>query len=111
MYGLKEKYLKTTLLLLAALAGLSVGYNSLSHAMVVFLFVCTAVLVMLVEFCRNAFTHASYEDSQTATMLPPRRDRKFSAPAHRRRRNPEVLAPETTVSLASERREADIEDV
>jgi probable Rubsico expression protein CbbX len=110
MYGFRVKYLKMALLLLAVLAGLSVAWDSLSRALFAFIFVCTAVLVMMVAVFRNAWTQAGVEDSQ-ATMMPPRRDRKFSAAVSRRRRNPEVLASETTISLASERRAADIEDV
>jgi probable Rubsico expression protein CbbX len=110
MYGFKVKYLKMALLLLAALVGLSVAYDSLPRAGFVIIFICAAVLVLSVAIFQNAWMQTSAEDSQ-AIMTPPRRDRKFSAPAPRRRRNPEVLAPETTVSLAEERREADIEDV
>lgn len=110
MYGFRVKYLKMALLLLAVLAGLSVAWDFLSRALFVFIFICTAVLVMMVAIFRNAWTQAGVEDSQAA-MIPSRRDRKFPAAVPRRRRNPDVLAAETTVSLAEERRAADIEDV
>jgi probable Rubsico expression protein CbbX len=110
MYGFKVKYLKMALLLLAALVGLSVAWDSLPRAGFVIIFLCAAVLVMSLVIFRNAWTQTSVEDSQAA-MMPPPRDRKFPAAAPRRRRNPEVLSPETTVSLAEERRTADIEDV
>jgi probable Rubsico expression protein CbbX len=110
MYGFKVKYLKTALLLLAVLVGLSFAWDSLPRAGFVIIFICAAVLLMSVVIFRNAWTQTSVEDSRAATMLT-RRDRKFSAAVPRRRRNPEVLAPETTVSLAEERQMADIEDV
>ncbi len=110
MYGFKVKYLKTALLLLAALVGLSVAWDSLPRPGFVIIFICAVVLVMSVAIFQNAWTQTSAEDSQAATM-PPRRDRKFPAAVPRRRRNAEVLAPETTVSLAEERRAAGIEDV
>jgi probable Rubsico expression protein CbbX len=44
-------------------------------------------------------------------MMPPRRREKFPAASARRRRSVEILSPEATVSLAEERRTADIEDV
>jgi probable Rubsico expression protein CbbX len=110
MYGFKLKYLKTALLLLAVLVGFSVAWDSLPRAVFVIIFICAAVMVMSVAIFRNAWTQTSVEDSQAA-MMPPRHDRKFSAAAPRRRRNPEVLASETLVSLAEERRAADIEDV
>jgi probable Rubsico expression protein CbbX len=110
MYGFKVKYLKTALLPLAALVGLSFAWDSLPRAGFVIIFICAVVLVMSIAIFRNAWTQASAEDSQATVMTSPR-DRKLSAALPRRRRSPEVLAPETTVSLASERREADIEDV
>jgi probable Rubsico expression protein CbbX len=110
MYGFKVKYLKTALLPLAALVGLSFAWDSLPRAGFVIIFICAVVLVMSIAIFRNAWTQASAEDSQATVMTSPR-DRKLSAALPRRRRSPEVLAPETTVSLASERREAGIEDV
>jgi probable Rubsico expression protein CbbX len=110
MYGFKVKYLKTALLPLAALVGLSFAWDSLPRAGFVIIFICAVVLVMSIAIFRNAWTQASAEDSQATVMASPRM-RKLSAALPRRRRSPEVLAPETTVSLASERREADIEDV
>jgi probable Rubsico expression protein CbbX len=43
--------------------------------------------------------------------MPLRCEKKFSVALPRRRRDPEELSPEATVSLAEERRTADIEDV
>jgi len=110
MYGFHVKYLKTSMLLLAALVGLTLAWTYLSH--VVFFLVCCAVFVltMSIALSRNAWTQTRDEDLRAATM-PLRREKKFSVARPRRRRDPEELSPEATVTLAEERRTADIEDV
>src|SRR5690348_9648029 len=109
MYGFHVKYLKTSMLLLAALVGLTLAWTYLSFV-VFFLVLCAVfVLTMSIAISRNAFTQTRDQDPQAATM-PLRREKKFSV-SRPRRRDPEELSPEATVSLAEERRTADIEDV
>jgi probable Rubsico expression protein CbbX len=109
MYGFKVRYLKTSMLLLAALVAFSVSYSYLSHIM--FLLVITGGLILLLSITvgRNAWTQTQPGDSEVA-LMPSRRGGIFAAAPGRRRRA-EVLSPEATVSLAEERRAADIEDV
>jgi probable Rubsico expression protein CbbX len=110
MYGFDVKYLKTSMLLLAALVGLTLAWTYLSHVLF-FLVLCGVfVLTMSITISRNAWTQTRDEDPGAATM-PLQREKKFAVALPRRRRNPEELSPETTVSLAEERRDADIEDV
>jgi ATPase family associated with various cellular activities (AAA) len=110
MYGFKLKYLRTSVLLLAALVALSVAWSYLSP--VVLLLVITGGLILLLSITvgRNAWTQTQPGDSEVA-LMPPRRGGIFAAVPARRRRRAEVLPPEATVSLAEERRAADIEDV
>lgn len=110
MYGFNVRYLKTSMLLLAALVGLTLAWTYLPRALF-FLVLCGAfVLTMTVAISRNAFTQTRDEDPRAATR-PLRPEKKFSVTLPRRRRDPEELSPDTTVSLAEERRTADIEDV
>jgi probable Rubsico expression protein CbbX len=110
MYGFNVKYLKTSMLLLAALVGLTLAGTYLPRVLF-FLVLCGAfVLTMTVAISRNALTQTRDEVPRAATM-PLRREKKFSVALPRRRRDPEELSPEATVSLAEERRTADIEDV
>src|SRR5690242_21838569 len=110
MYGFNVKYLKISMLLLAVLVGLTLAGTYLPRVLF-FLLLCvvfvrpTATLVG-----RNAWIRSRVEDPRAATR-PLRRERKFSVTMPRRRRDPAALSPESTVSLAEERRTADIEDV
>src|SRR5690242_2924998 len=102
MYGFNVKYLKTSMLLLAALVGLVLAGTYLPRVLF-FLVLCGAfVLTMTVTISRNAFTQTRDEVPRAATM-PLRREKKFSIALPRRRRDPEELSPEATVSLAEER--------
>src|SRR5690349_8584281 len=110
MYGFNVKYLKISMLLLAALVGLTLAGTYLPRVLFFLLLCVVFVLTMAVAIGRNAWIQTRDEDPRAATR-PLRRERKFSVTMPRRRRDPEELSPETTVSLAEERRTADIEDV
>lgn len=110
MYGFNAKYVKTSILLLAALVGLVLAGTYLPRVLF-FLVLCVVfVLTMAIVIGRNAWMQTRDEDPRAATRSL-RRERKFSVTMPRRRRDPEELSPESTVSLAEERRTADIEDV
>jgi probable Rubsico expression protein CbbX len=108
MYGFKLKHLKPALLLVL-LVVLSVGYSDLSHGVFVLIFASLVFLAIVAAFARNVMTQAHAVNARAAMTAPPR-GAKFSAVAGRRKRA-EVLSPDATVSLADERRAADVEDV
>jgi probable Rubsico expression protein CbbX len=109
MYGFRLKHLKPALLLLVLLVVLSVGYSDLSHGVFVLVFASLVFLAIVAAFARNAMTQAQAVNARAAMTAAPRGG-KFSAVAGRRRRA-EALSPDATVSLADERRAADVEDV
>ena len=111
MYGFNVKYIKTSMLLFAALAGLSLAYYDLSRALFLLVVVGTVMLAVLIAFSRNTWAQTGKPENSQAALMPPRRGGKFAVTSARRRRRTDVLSPEATVSLAEERREADIEDV
>ena len=109
MYGFRLKHLKPALLLLVLLVVLSVGYSDLSHGVFVLVFASLVFLAIVAAFARNAMTQAQAVNAQVAMTAPPRGG-KIGAVAGRRGRA-EALSPDATVSLADERRAADVEDV
>ena len=109
MYGFRRKHLKPALLLLVLLVVLSVGYSDLSHGAFVLLFASLLFLAIAAAFARNAMTQAHAVNARVAMTAPPR-GRKTGAVAGRRKRS-EALSPDATVTLADERRAADVEDV
>jgi probable Rubsico expression protein CbbX len=109
MYGFRLKNLKLALLLIVLLVVLSVGYSDLPHGVFVLIFASLVFLAIVVAFARNAMTQAHAVNARAAMTAPPRGG-KFPAVAGRRKRA-EVLSPEATVTLADERRAADVEDV
>jgi probable Rubsico expression protein CbbX len=109
MYGLKLKNIKPVLLLIVLLVVLSVGYSDLSHGVFVLIAGTVIFLGVAGAFARNAMTQAHAVNARAAMTAPPRGG-KLSAVTGRRKRA-EALSPEATVSLADERRAADVEDV
>jgi probable Rubsico expression protein CbbX len=109
MYGFKLKHLKPALLLLVFLVGLSVSWSYLSHALLLLIVGGLVMLAISLAVARNAMTQARAVNSRAAMTAP--RGGKIGAAATRRGRRTEVLSPEATVSLADERRAADVEDV
>ena len=106
MYGFKLKYLKISMLLLAA-------WQYLSRAFFVIIVACAGILGMSVALSRNAWSQTHKDDSWSspAAARPRRGGKPQAARGARARKQVEVLHPEATVSLAEERREADIESV
>ncbi len=117
MYGFKPEYIKASLLLLAAVVGVSISWSYLSHIMFVLVVIGAIILVSSITISHNAWAQAKARElPQQASMPAPRRGSRFAAgristPGAARRRRAEVLSPEATVTLAEERRAADIEDV
>jgi probable Rubsico expression protein CbbX len=110
MYGFKLGHLKASLLLLVLLVVLSVSWSYLSHALFLLIVSGLAMLTISIAVARDAMTQAHAVNSRAAMTAPPRGG-KFLAVAPRRGRHAEVLSPDATVSLAEERRSADVEDV
>ena len=110
MYGFKLRYVKKSVLLLAALIALIFAWSDLSHAFFTLITMCAAVLVISSWLARNVWTQTREDDSRSAQVATrPRRERKSRAQARARRA--EELHPEATVSLSEEREAADIDDV
>jgi probable Rubsico expression protein CbbX len=110
MYGLKLRYVKKSVLLLAALIALILAWSDLSHAFFVLITMCAAVLVIGGWLARNAWTQTREDNSRSAQVATrPRRERKSRTRARARRA--EELHPEATVTLSQERETADIDDV
>jgi probable Rubsico expression protein CbbX len=110
MWGFKLEHLKTSMLLLAVLVGLSIAYYELPHPIFVLILCAVFVVGISVLLIRNAWDQAGPANSG-ATMMPGSRDRRFLAAPARRRNRVEMLPAEVTISLAEERRTADVEDV
>jgi probable Rubsico expression protein CbbX len=113
MYGFKLKYLKTSMLLVAALVVFALAWQYLSRALFVVLLGGAGVVGMSAALSRNAWlqTHGDDSRSSPAAARPRRGGKPRAARGARARKQVEVLHPEATVSLAEERREADIESV
>jgi probable Rubsico expression protein CbbX len=109
MYGFRLKNIKPVLLLIVLLVVLSVGYSDLSHGVFVLIFGTLIFLGIAGAFARNAITQARGVNARAAMTAPPRGG-KLSAVTGRRKRS-EMLSPDATVTLADERRAADVEDV
>jgi probable Rubsico expression protein CbbX len=103
MYGFHVRYLKTSMLLLAVLVGVSVLYGYVSRPIFIVIVSGIFILGLSVAIGNNAWTQAGAVDPEAAVMTPRR--------GGRRRRPVEMLSPDATVSLADERRTAGIEDV
>ena len=111
MYGFKLRYAKKSVLLLAALAGLTIAWYDLSHDFFWLISVSVAVLGSTVWFTGNTWRQTRENESRPSAAssgtsgTPQRRTRKSRA------RRAEELHPEETVTLSQEREAADIEDV
>ncbi len=110
MWGFKLAYLKTSMLLLAVLVGVSIAYYELPHPIFVLILCVVFVVGISVLLSRNAWDQAGPANSGT-TMMPGSHDRRFLAAPARRRNRVEMLPAGATISLAEERRTADVEDV
>jgi probable Rubsico expression protein CbbX len=109
MYGFRLKNIKPVLLLIVLLVALSVGYSDLSHGVFALIFGSLIFLGIAGAFARNSITQARGVNARAAMTAPPRGG-KLSAITGRRKRS-EMLSPDATVTLADERRAADVEDV
>jgi apolipoprotein N-acyltransferase len=110
MYGFKLRYVKKSVLLLAALIALILAWSDLSRAFFILITTFAAVLGISGWLARNAWTQTREDDSRSAQVATrPRRERKSRARA--RARHAEELHPEATVTLSEERKTADIDDV
>jgi len=106
MYGFHVRYLKTSMLLLAVLVGLSILYSYVSRPIFVVVLGGVFILGLSIAIGSNAWTQAGpagTSDPEGAVTTPRR--------GARRRGRVELLSADATVSLADERRSAGIEDV
>ena len=111
MYGFKLRYLKRSLLLIAALVVFAVAWQYLSRALFVVAIAGAGVLGGSVALSRNAWSQTHEDDSRSSPAAAGRGGKPRAGSRGRARKRVEVLHPEATVSLAEERREAEIEDV
>src|SRR5215468_5387267 len=138
MHGFRVKYTKSSMLLLAALIDLTFSWVYLSHGLFTVIAACMVAFLVSGAASRNVWAQARQRDlgpSQALAWPPtrglpamhaqsamhaqpamrgrprPRGGGSRTAEARGRRRPPEVLPQETTVTLADERRATDIDDV
>ena len=98
MYGFKLRYVKKSVLLLAALIALILAWSDLSHAFFTLITACAAVVGFIGWSARNAWTQTSEDVSRSARVATrPRRERKSRAQARSRRA--QELHPEETVEV------------
>ncbi len=110
MYGFKLRYLKRSLLLIAALVVFAVAWQYLSRALFVVAIAGAGVLGGSVALSRNTWSQTQ-DDSWSSPAADGRGGKPRAGSRGRARKRVEVLHPEATVSLAEERREAEIESV
>ena len=128
MYGLKLKYVKSSLLIVASLIAIILAFSYLPHALLALL--GSAVVILGVSFTLGHNTWKQTKDigsrpsraagATPAGARPQRGERKSverksggrkSRAEARASRKVEILHPEETVTLSGEREAADIEDV
>jgi probable Rubsico expression protein CbbX len=127
MYGFRIKYIKSSLLLLGVLTVLMVSWFYLSHGLFTVIAACMVAFLVSGAITRDAWAQGRRTDPVPSGPSVPSRPLARSpvrgrSPARggasrtaegraRRRRRPEALHPEETVTLADERQAADIDGV
>jgi probable Rubsico expression protein CbbX len=114
MFGFKVKYIKSLMLLLAVLVGLTIAWFCLSHAW----FTIIATSVVFSGFCaalgRDAWKQGRQNDRRPSRAAAGRQKGVRTPPAARRRgrrRRSEEPQPDETFTLAEEREATDIDEV
>ncbi len=111
MLGLARLNLKISLLVLAPILGVVLGWSYLPHFVFVLLVACAAIAVLSVALGRDAWrqSHQVAAPLPTAKAAPQPRVRRAEARAAKRG---EVLLPaDATVTLSDERATAGVDDV
>ena len=119
MYGLKLKYLKSSLLIVASLIAIILAFSYLPHALLAIVGGLGFILAISYALGRNTWKQTRDIGSQAARARPQRGERKSGGrkPGRKSRaearasRRVEILHPEETVTLSAEREAAEIEDV
>jgi probable Rubsico expression protein CbbX len=114
MYGLKLKYLKSSLLIVASLMAVILAFSYLPHALLAIIGGLVVLLGVSFALGHNAWKQAQGTDSRPsgAVAAKPRwGERKTGGRKSRAAARAEVLHPDETVTLSEEREAADIEDV
>jgi probable Rubsico expression protein CbbX len=123
MYGLKLKYLKSSLLIVASLIAIILAFSYLPHALLAIVGGLVFILGVSYALGRNTWKQTQgigSRPSQAAGARPQRGERKTggrksggrkSRAEARASRRAEILHPEETVTLSEEREAAEIEDV
>src|SRR2546423_14945116 len=105
MFGFKLRYVKKSVLVLAALIALILGWYDLSRAFFIQITLFAAVVGMIGWLARNAWAQTSEDNSRSAQVATrPRRARKSRAQARGRRA--EGLHPEAALPPSEERETA-----
>ena len=125
MYGLKLRYAKSSLLIVASLIAIILAFSYLPHALLVIVGGLGFILAISYALGRNTWKQTRDIGSQAvgarpAGARPQRGERKSggrksggrkSRAEARASRRVEILHPEETVTLSAEREAAEIEDV
>jgi len=120
MYGLKIKYIKSALLLLAVLIGLSVAWDNVARGLFVIIVVSMVTLLAAAALARDTWRQGrKYDRGPSRPSRPPRVAARRQTPVgaspaakrRARRRRIEEPDPEQTFTLAEEREAADIDEV
>jgi probable Rubsico expression protein CbbX len=117
MYGLKIKYIKSVLLLLAVLIGLSVAWDSVPRGLFVIIVVSAVTLLAATALARDSWKQGRQYDlgpSRPPRVAARRQKSVGASSAAKRRARPRRIEepdPEATFTLAEEREAADIDEV
>jgi probable Rubsico expression protein CbbX len=117
MYGLKIKYIKSVLLLLAVLIGLSVTWDNVPRGLFVIIVVSMVTLLAGTALARDAWKQGRQYDpgpSRPSRVAARRQKSVGASSAAKRRARPRRIEepdPEATFTLAEEREAADIDEV
>jgi probable Rubsico expression protein CbbX len=117
MYGLKIKYIKSVLLLLAVLIGLSVAWDNVPRGLFVIIVVSAVTLLAAAALARDTWKQGRQYDlgpSRPPRVAARRQKSVGASSAAKRRARPRRIEepdPEATFTLAEEREAADIDEV
>jgi len=111
MLGLARLNLKISLLVLAPILGVVLGWSYLPHFVFVLLLACAAIAALSVTLGRDAWrqSHQVAAPLPTAKAAPQPRVRRAEARAAKR--GEVLLPPDATVTLSDERATAGVDDV
>ena len=111
MLGLARLNLKISLLLLASILGVVLGWSYLPHFLFVILLACAAIGALSVALGRDAWRQAHQVAAPLPTAKAAPQPRVRRAEARAAKRGEVLLHPDATVTLSDERATAGVDDV